>query len=239
MLGIAVEVRRQHVHKQSAGIGGARQARHRTRFPADSHAGTYGGVSVRKFSDIINELANVAPLSKGADYLAVSLRIVRWARENWLAGKLDISGRLNGGGVLTIVRADPFLDFFREVVGTELVWRIRYLPEGSRLPREGFWGDLAISDDAASQLRGAIAAGEQEGTAASAISGPVHPATSRGAGPKAVVGPRVRQAMRADISKDGIDVKQLEEMTQSEMKERYKASESTCRKARKEVLAEF
>jgi hypothetical protein len=127
-------------------------------------------VSVRKFSDIVNELA--APLSKGADYLAVSLRIVRWVRENWLAGKLDIFGRLNGGGVLKVVRPDPFLDFFREVERTELVWRIRYLPEGSRLPREGFWGDLAISGDAATQLRDAITgqlppADEHAGAAAS------------------------------------------------------------------------
>jgi hypothetical protein len=105
---------------------------------------TYGGAAVRKFSDTIVALSGQA---KGADHLVESQRIVGFVRENWLAGKLVIYGRLNGEGVLKVVRPDPFLRFTMDVVRTELVWRIRYQPEGSRSPREGFWGDLAISDD--------------------------------------------------------------------------------------------
>jgi hypothetical protein len=194
---------------------------------------------VRKFSDIINELADVAPLSKGADYLAVSLRIVRWVRENWLAGKLDIFGRLNGGGVLKVVRPDPFLDFFREVERTELVWRIRYLPEGSRLPREGFWGDLAIGADAAAQLRDAIAGRSLPADAAGRLVTEVKKGlgVKRRPGPPPTVFNELMDKMRKYVEENGADA--LKDAKQIELKSLFGHSERWCAVAKKSVLAEI
>lgn len=147
---------------------------------------------MRKFSDTIDELVEIAFLDKAneADPLTLSHHLVHWVSENWLRGKFPILGRLNGEGMLEVIRPDPFFIFFMEVLGTKVVWRISYQPEGRRSPRGAFWSDLAIDDDTSSQLRDAIrgglspadtpqtSAGEHAGTAAPAPSAAEHPSPS-------------------------------------------------------------